>query len=77
MKVSQAMELINQDHYMLQEDGTLLMQTTRPQAIADNLQMLYVQEGQKLLEIGTGSGYSTALLATLVERLYRSILILI
>ncbi|WP_051271084.1 protein-L-isoaspartate O-methyltransferase family protein [Shimazuella kribbensis] len=66
MKVSQAIERVNKDYYMLQKDGTLLTQTTRPQAIADNLEMLDVQEGQKVLEIGTGSGYSTALLATLV-----------
>ncbi|MXQ55283.1 protein-L-isoaspartate O-methyltransferase family protein [Shimazuella alba] len=66
MKVNQAMEFINQDYYMLQENGTLLTQTTKPQAIANNLEMLDVREGQKVLEIGTGSGYSTAILTTLV-----------
>jgi protein-L-isoaspartate(D-aspartate) O-methyltransferase len=66
MNVKEAVEQVNQDYYMLQENGKMLTQTTRPQAIENGLLMLDVQKGQRVLEIGTGSGYSTALLATLV-----------
>lgn len=40
--------------------------TSQPSTIAFMLEQLRVQTGQKILEIGTGSGYLTALLACLV-----------
>jgi protein-L-isoaspartate(D-aspartate) O-methyltransferase len=66
MKVKQAFEQIQQDYFVYQETGKLLPQTTHPSGIENGLQMLDVKKGQRVLEIGTGSGYSTALLATLV-----------
>ena len=41
-------------------------ETTMPSMIAHLLQMLDVQAGQNVLEIGTGTGYGTALLRHLV-----------
>lgn len=38
---------------------------TRPSTLAKMLELLDVQPGQKILDVGTGSGWSTALLATL------------
>jgi protein-L-isoaspartate(D-aspartate) O-methyltransferase len=66
LHVKEAFDRIDKDYYMLQENGDLLTQTTNPQAIENGLNMLDLQSGQRILEIGTGSGYSTALLATLV-----------
>jgi SAM-dependent methyltransferase len=39
---------------------------SKPELIATMLRLLDVQPDQRVLEIGTGSGYSTALLAVLV-----------
>jgi protein-L-isoaspartate(D-aspartate) O-methyltransferase len=68
MNLNKAVSLVSPDYYMLQNNGDLLTQTTKPQAIENALSMLDLQGGQKILEIGTGSGYSTALLATLVGK---------
>lgn len=38
---------------------------TRPSTLAKMLELLDVQPGQRILDVGTGSGWSTALLATL------------
>jgi protein-L-isoaspartate(D-aspartate) O-methyltransferase len=51
---------------MLRADGTQVPQTTRPELIGEMLRLLDVPEGCRVLEVGTGSGYSTALLCELV-----------
>ena len=38
---------------------------SQPTMVASMLEMLQVPDGSKILEIGTGSGYNAALLATL------------
>jgi protein-L-isoaspartate(D-aspartate) O-methyltransferase len=51
---------------MLRADGTQIPQSSRPELIAEMLRLLDVAEGSRIPEIGTGSGYSTALLCNLV-----------
>lgn len=65
MKLKEAIERIDKEYYM-KENGELLTQTTSPEAIYKGLEMLSVHEGCKVLELGTGFGYSTSLLANLV-----------
>lgn len=55
-------------NYMLRPDGTQLPQTTRPELVEEMIELLGVEVGHRVLEIGTGSGYSTALLCDLVGR---------
>jgi protein-L-isoaspartate(D-aspartate) O-methyltransferase len=64
--VDSAMSLVSYDAYVRQPDGMLLPQSSSPAIIAAMLHLLNVQPGMRILEIGTGSGYSTALIATLV-----------
>jgi len=45
--------------------GNQIPQTSAPEVIARLLELLDVQPGNRVLEIGTGSGYSSALLAEL------------
>jgi protein-L-isoaspartate(D-aspartate) O-methyltransferase len=66
MDLQQALKQVNYDYFARTEDGNLFPQSTRSDAVADGIQLLNVQPGHHVLEIGTGSGYSTALLATLV-----------
>ena len=46
-------------------DGVLVSSLSQPAMIVEMLQQLEVREGDRILEIGTGSGYTTALLAAL------------
>ncbi|MCC6682452.1 MAG: protein-L-isoaspartate(D-aspartate) O-methyltransferase [Phycisphaeraceae bacterium] len=43
---------------------------SQPYIVALMTQLLNVQPGQKVLEIGTGSGYQTAILAQLTDQVY-------
>lgn len=52
-------------HYVTTQDGRL-PQTTRPDLIAALVAMLDPQDGERILEIGTGSGYSAEVLSRLV-----------
>src|SRR5690606_27426873 len=46
--------------FTLQADGTPLPQTSAPGIITALLRLLDVRPGDRVLEIGTGSGYTTA-----------------
>jgi protein-L-isoaspartate(D-aspartate) O-methyltransferase len=48
-----------------ERDGAVLASISQPSMIAHMLELLDVRSGQRLLEIGTGSGYNAALLALL------------
>ncbi|WP_433701332.1 protein-L-isoaspartate O-methyltransferase family protein [Nocardiopsis sp. CA-288880] len=61
-----ALETVDEGVYTLNADGSLVTQTTAGPLIAATLDGLDVQPGMKVLEIGTGSGYSSALLSELV-----------
>jgi protein-L-isoaspartate(D-aspartate) O-methyltransferase len=65
-QVSVAINHVVRDRYLRTADGRQLPQTSTPELIATMLRLLDVQPGQRVLEVGTGSGYSTALLAHLV-----------
>jgi protein-L-isoaspartate(D-aspartate) O-methyltransferase len=65
-RVDEAFQNVNRDEFVLREDGTVVMQSTSNKGIKESLEMLNVQEGDRVLEIGTGSGFSTALLSYLV-----------
>jgi protein-L-isoaspartate(D-aspartate) O-methyltransferase len=51
--------------------GRALSSVSQPSMIASMLEMLEVQLGSRVLEIGTGSGYNAALLATLAGEVGR------
>lgn len=59
-------ETVDPDMFMLDECGEVLRQTTTPSTVMMLLDLLDVPDGSTVLEIGTGSGYSTALLTGLV-----------
>ncbi|SHE79899.1 protein-L-isoaspartate(D-aspartate) O-methyltransferase [Seinonella peptonophila] len=66
MNLEMIIRMVDRDHYVLTEDGNPLTQSTATRAILKSLQLLEVKPGDRVLEIGTGSGYSTALIAQLV-----------
>lgn len=65
-RVANAMEAIDYDHYVVEPDGSDLPQSSNERVIKRMTEMLNVEAGQRVLEIGTGSGYTAALLAHLV-----------
>ncbi|MDP9018576.1 MAG: methyltransferase domain-containing protein, partial [Candidatus Eremiobacteraeota bacterium] len=67
---SSSLEVAYDDRVIrLKEDhGVLISSLSQPAMIVEMLQQLDVQEGSRVLEIGTGSGYTTALLAELTGR---------
>ena len=64
--VKSVFESVSADAYILDSNGQRIPQSSSPKIIAATLRLLDVPSGARILEIGTGSGYSTALLAHLV-----------
>ncbi|MDQ0418150.1 protein-L-isoaspartate(D-aspartate) O-methyltransferase [Croceifilum oryzae] len=65
-RVDQVLQQVDYDYFVVKEDGKMITQSTASGAIQNGLEMLDVKAGQHVMEIGTGSGFSGALLATLV-----------
>jgi protein-L-isoaspartate(D-aspartate) O-methyltransferase len=63
--VDMAAEAVNEDAFTRTADGTLIAQTSSRAIITTMIRELDVHPGDRILEIGTGSAYSTALLAHL------------
>jgi len=61
-----ALRVVDHAYFCLDDRGNRFPQTSAPEIIARMLGALDVQEGSHVLEIGTGSGYSTALLGELI-----------
>lgn len=55
------------DHALPTAEGQTISQ---PWIVARMLELLMVEPGHRVLEVGTGSGYQTALLARLAERVF-------
>ena len=65
-RLDYAFRMVEHAYFCLDDRGDPIPQTSAPEVIARMLRALDVQAGAHVLEIGTGSGYSTALLAELV-----------
>ncbi|RUR72959.1 protein-L-isoaspartate O-methyltransferase [Chlorogloeopsis fritschii PCC 9212] len=66
--VDWAESAISYETFVRQADGIPIPQSSSPKIIAAMLRLLDVQPGMRVLEVGTGSGYSTAMLAYLVGK---------
>lgn len=64
--VVEAADLIDYDSYVREPDGPVLSQSSAPNSILSMLRLLELQPGMRVLEVGTGSGYTGALLARIV-----------
>lgn len=64
--VADAVAAVDYDHFVTEPDGSTLPQSSSIASIQKMLEDLDVQPGHRVLEIGTGSGYTSALLASLV-----------
>ncbi|MBV9140570.1 MAG: hypothetical protein JO115_06610 [Pseudonocardiales bacterium] len=64
--VQAALDSIDENSYTQQPNGTRIPQSSARLVIAGMLDLLAIEPGMRVLEIGTGSGYSTALLSQLV-----------
>ncbi len=64
--VQAALDSVDEDTYTTRPDGTVVPQSSSPLIIATMLDLLDIEPGMCVLEVGTGSGYSTALLSPLV-----------
>src|SRR5690606_22937560 len=65
-RVDAALAAVDEDAYTLKPDGSLVTQTTATPLIATTLDSMDLRPGMRVLEIGTGSGFSGALLGELV-----------
>ncbi len=65
--VAGAADLIDYDSYVLQPDGSMLAQSSAQPSILRMLRLLEAEPGMRVLEIGTGSGYTGALLGRIVD----------
>ena len=65
-QVSRALDEVSRQYYCVDVLGQPVHQTSATEMIERMLRLLDVVSGQRVLEIGTGSGFSTALLSHLV-----------
>lgn len=65
-RLRHAFATVPEEYYTHREDGSLIIQSTTAQGIGEMLTRLDVHPGMRVLEIGTGSGFSGALLGALV-----------
>lgn len=63
--ITAALARVDETHYR-GTDKRAVRQTTPPTVIERHLPLLDIEPGMRVLEVGTGSGYSTALLAELI-----------
>jgi protein-L-isoaspartate(D-aspartate) O-methyltransferase len=65
---NQPIELAYEDRALAlkEQDGSVISSISQPGMIAQMLEMLDVHPGDRIFEIGTGSGYNAALLSSLV-----------
>lgn len=66
--LANALASVDEGTFVNRADGTLVAQSSSREIIADLIGRLELRPGMTVCEIGTGSGYSTALLAHLVGR---------
>jgi protein-L-isoaspartate(D-aspartate) O-methyltransferase len=65
-RVSRALDDVTRQHYCVEERGHPVHQTSATEIIERMLRLLEVEHGQRVLDVGTGSAFSTALLSHLV-----------
>jgi len=65
-RLAQTFRAVDHADFCLDDRGDPFPQTSAPEVIRRMLRALDAQEGAHVLEIGTGSGYSTALLGELI-----------
>jgi protein-L-isoaspartate(D-aspartate) O-methyltransferase len=65
-RLAAALAETSYDFYVRSPDGTDLPQSSAPEVVERVLRFAEIFEGANVLEIGTGSGFSTALLSRLV-----------
>lgn len=66
--ITESLAKINFNYYTRYEDGSQVHQISSPEIVERMLRMLCPTPGDRILEVGTGSGYSTALLSHIVGR---------
>jgi protein-L-isoaspartate(D-aspartate) O-methyltransferase len=59
-------EEINSDLFFIHPDASRVVQTTNPNMMALMIENLSLSNGHQVLEIGTGSGYNSAIISKLV-----------
>lgn len=65
-QVTAAVEETSYAYFVTEPDGSKLPQSSAIAAVSETLTLLDIRPGQHVLEIGTGSGYTAALLSRLV-----------
>ncbi|ADD43890.1 protein-L-isoaspartate O-methyltransferase family protein [Stackebrandtia nassauensis] len=64
--LAEAITAVDTDQYVNEPDGRPLPQSSAPAIIESLLRLADIQNGHRVCEVGTGSGYSTKIAATVV-----------